>query len=371
MTSIDTTDLTEHELEKIQAYIGKLKRSRNQTISEQYALFPVLDKLSWEFYNQQQTALWPASELKFNIDVKQFSNGEITPRQKELFKQIVGFFVAADGGIADNVNANSIDCISREESFLFSILEYIENVHNEAYNRFAERVFDPEEYKQVMELANGDSCQNLKMVFIEKYMNCNKDRVLRYVASTCMEGIFFLGLFPIIFYFIHHNLLPGFTHANQLIFRDETLHFEYYMKRVKLMLQAPGMLEKYKDEIIKIVLEAAEIEYQFIQKLLYAPVMEDESDIQEGLTKENLVKYLEMMVDQTLFGFGYQKIYNVHVNLPWMMVATSVGKTNKYDKTVTEYRTRGGDNKKQTLEDCNLGTEKSKSRETNKRPIDF
>lgn len=348
--------LTDEQISNVNAFITRLQDQKKLTISERYSLFPIEDNLAWDFYLAQLSQHWIATEVDIERDVKQINENKVKPSQIELLKKIVAFFVSADGGIADNATSLAVDCTSREESFYLTVVAHIENIHNHFYNLWARKIFNtPEIYNQVMTMANSNSCQHMKMNYIEKYKDGDQPRILRYVASCCMEGTFFMGLFPIIFYFISKDLFPGFTQGNQLIFRDETLHYEYYLKRVKQELEInPNMKDIYAEDIHKIVLEAEEIEKEFIKELLQQPVMPDGCDLKEGLTVENLFIQIEMITDRTLKAFGYKEVHGNKVELPWMSLCSLVNLTNKYDKKVTEYRGMSGNVYQRSLEDSKI-----------------
>jgi ribonucleoside-diphosphate reductase subunit M2 len=51
----------------------------------------------------------------------------------------------------------------------------------------------------------------------------------RLIAFAAVEGIFFSGSFAAIFWLKKRGLMPGLTHSNELISRDEVLLSEFYI----------------------------------------------------------------------------------------------------------------------------------------------
>jgi ribonucleoside-diphosphate reductase subunit M2 len=51
----------------------------------------------------------------------------------------------------------------------------------------------------------------------------------RLIAFAAVEGIFFSGSFAAIFWLKKRGLMPGLTHSNELISRDEVSFSEFYI----------------------------------------------------------------------------------------------------------------------------------------------
>jgi len=333
--------LTDQQVLSLQSQANKFKRANKLHLNnvDRYMILPIKDFVSWRYYLKQKCCLWIEDEVKFDMDIVQFNKpGELTPRQRELFMSIVGFFIIADGGISSNISSIELLSDTYEQQSFLKIQNYIEEVHSIVYSRFWDEVItNPGEKEKVIEIAKNSPNHKAKMEFIEKYMFADLDPVYLYAAAACMEGIFFMALFPIIFYFIKFDKLPGFTHANELIFRDETIHREFYAEKVKELIQP-----EHFSGIVEIVTEALEIERGFVRELMTEPIVSESHDAKVGITPERLDTFLLSMADQLYYEFGLPKLYNVNVHLTWMDTVTTSHKTNKYDKTVGAYARTGG-----------------------------
>lgn len=333
--------LSENELILIKRTTEQIiqRKLNTETEAERKSLFPIRDVIAWEKYNEQKSMLWPANEVVYDSDRIQFNDPNIiTPRQRELFTQIIGFFIPADGAIIENVLMLMAEANTFEELLYFGIQNYIEGQHAEGYNRAAKEFFvDDEEFNRAKNLVETSLPHKRKMDFIQKYSISSEDQIIRYAASACMEGIFFMGLFPIIFYFINLNLLQGFTHLNEQIFKDESLHCRFYSEKVKEKLQAEKYGNSTRERIIEVVKEAVEVEKEFIRFILYAPIIDEETDAIITITPKNICDYVEMIADGIVTRFGLSKIYGTVTTLPWTEGSVMAVKGNKYEKPIGSY----------------------------------
>lgn len=343
--------LDQNDINLVKTFAKKIiTRKQKQTKeSDRLGLYPILDPISWNKYSEQRAMLWPASEIRFETDRVQFNDPKkITPRQRELFSKIIGFFMPADGAIIENVMTLFAEVESVEESFYFLTQMYIESQHAEGYNNAARELFvDSNEFLSVKRMVDESVPHAKKIEFIQRYTNSDESRLLRMAASACMEGIFFMGLFPIIFYFIKKDLLPNFMKLNEQIFKDESLHCDFYCEKVQEVISKSESSQE-RGNILSIVKEAVEIEQEFIRYLLDQPVIDEVTDKTIGLTAENICKFVEMTADSIAVRFGMEKIYNTVTELSWTEGSVMALKTNKYEKEVTTYaHTSISDNSKE------------------------
>jgi ribonucleoside-diphosphate reductase subunit M2 len=144
------------------------------------------------------------------------------------------------------------------------------------------------------------------------------------VAFACVEGIFFSGAFCSIFWLKKRGLMPGLTFSNELISRDEALHTEFavllYSKLVKKMS---------KSRIHEIIKEAVTIETEFICEALPCRLI--------GMNSTMMTQYVQFVADRLSVQLGYDKIYNVTNPFDWMELISLSGKTNFFEKNVSDY----------------------------------
>jgi len=150
----------------------------------------------------------------------------------------------------------------------------------------------------------------------------------RLVAFAAVEGIFFSGSFCSIFWMKKRGLMPGLTFSNELISRDEGLHCEFAC----LMY---SMLENKMTEVEvqKIILEAVEIEKEFVSESLPVDLI--------GMNAKLMQQYIEFVADRWLNELGYSKVYNTSNPFDFMEMISLQGKTNFFEKRVGDYQKAG------------------------------
>ena len=149
------------------------------------------------------------------------------------------------------------------------------------------------------------------------------------IAFGAVEGIFFSGAFCSIFWLKKRGLLPGLTFSNELISRDEGMHcdFAVHLHNNHLINKVP------KDRIREIIISALDIEREFITESLPVSLI--------GMNAKLMTQYLEFVTDRLLMEFGCDKEYNASNPFDFMEMISLEGKTNFFEKRVSEYQKAG------------------------------
>jgi ribonucleoside-diphosphate reductase subunit M2 len=148
---------------------------------------------------------------------------------------------------------------------------------------------------------------------------------------TCgppIEGIFFSGSFCAIFWLKKRGLMPGLSFSNGLISRDEGLHCNFAcLLFSKLLNRLPEAC------IIEIIDSAVNIEMEFVVDALPVDLI--------GITSSMMCNYIKFCADRLLIALGYQRHYNIGNPFEWMEMISLQGKTNFFEKHVSEYSKSG------------------------------
>jgi ribonucleotide reductase beta subunit family protein with ferritin-like domain len=120
------------------------------------------------------------------------------------------------------------------------------------------------------------------------------------------------------------GILPGVTCSNELISRDEALHTEFAVL-IYNMLQDKLDKQKLQD----IITEAVEIEKEFIIDSIPCKLI--------GMNSDLMSEYIEFVADRLLVQLGNDKYYNSKNPFSFMEMISIEGKTNFFEKRVTEY----------------------------------
>ena len=298
-----------------------------------YSLFPIRDRLAFEFYKKHESIMWSASELHYDVDAKEYPT--LPKRYQTIYKQFLAFFAPGDGVITLQAVKFLEDAIRREapeeECFLLTQL-HAEQIHAETYGLAIANVVPESEWDEVFNAIDNLPCVAAKAEFIEKYMYSEDASIgLRYLAGAFAEGTFFTALFALVFFFRRKNNFKTFCSANALIMRDETLHRDYNAAMAK---RHGGFSEERAHALAR---EAVEIEIDHLKFILSEPIDSIEADRASGLTIEAVTDYVKTLADQVLVLSGVSPCFNVNAMLPWMMDIGLPGKENFYETLVTKY----------------------------------
>ena len=164
----------------------------------------------------------------------------------------------------------------------------------------------------------------------------------RLIAFAAVEGIFFSGAFCSIFWLKKRGLMPGLTFSNELISRDEGMHCDYavHLHNHHLINKVP------KARIREILVDALNIERTFITESLPASLI--------GMNAKLMTQYLEFVTDRLLVELQCEKEYNVSNPFDFMDMISLQGKTNFFEKRVSEYQKAGVLNKDQDVNAQNI-----------------
>jgi ribonucleotide reductase beta subunit family protein with ferritin-like domain len=118
--------------------------------------------------------------------------------------------------------------------------------------------------------------------------------------------------------------MPGLTFSNELISRDEALHCEFaillYNKLVKKMP---------KNKIHELIKEAVDIETEFICEALPCRLI--------GMNSKMMTQYIQFVADRLCLQLGYDKLYDVTNPFDFMELISLEGKTNFFERVVSDY----------------------------------
>lgn len=301
---------------------------------KRYSLFPIKDRLPYEFYKKHESVFWSSGELHYEVDAKEYPT--LPKRYQDIYKQFLGFFAPGDGLITMQAIQFLKDAIAREapEEICFLITQlHAELVHAETYGLSITNVIpDLNEQEEVFSAIERLPCVIAKAEFVEKYMYAeNESMGLKYLAGAFAEGTFFTALFALIFYMKRKNHFKTFCSANAMIMRDETLHRDYNAAMAK---RFGGFTEARAHQLAE---EAVNIEIGHLKYILAEPIDSAEADAASGLTLESVTGYVKTLADQVLYLAGVSPLFKANVTLPWMMDIGLPGKENFYEALVTKY----------------------------------
>lgn len=290
-----------------------------------FVMFPIVDKDIWQMYKKQVDCFWRAEEIDLSKDLAHFE--QLSADEKYFISMILAFFAASDGIVLENLGMRFMSEVQLSEARAFYGFQIaMENIHSETYSLMIESLIKDDKQKtRLFEAMNNFPCIKKKADWAIRWIN-DKDSsfAMRLIAFACVEGIFFSGSFCSIFWLKKRGLMPGLTFSNELISRDEALHTEF---AVLLYSKLESKLDK--SQVTQIVTESVEIEKEFICDALPCRLI--------GMNSKMMSQYIEFVADRLLVQLGCDKHYNTQNPFSFMEMISVEGKTNFFEKRVSEY----------------------------------
>ena len=294
-----------------------------------FVLFPIQHNDIWSFYKKAEASFWTAEEIDLSADIIDWEN-KLNENEKHFVKHILAFFAASDGIVNENLAENFLSEVQYTEAkFFYGFQVAIENIHSETYSLLIDTyIKDSAEKNYLFNAINTMACVRRKADWALKWIE-KGSFAQRLVAFAAVEGIFFSGSFCSIFWLKKRGLMPGLGFSNELISRDEGLHCDF-----ACLLYNNHLVNKLSsEEIREIILDAVEIEKEFILEALPVKLI--------GMNSDLMSQYIEFVADRLLLELGNDKVFNVTNPFDFMDMLSIQGKSNFFEKRVSEYQKAG------------------------------
>ena len=295
-----------------------------------FVLFPICYQDIWEKYKNQMSVFWTAEEIDLSKDRNDWD--KLSDNDRHFIKNILAFFAGSDGIVLENLGSRFMSEIQIPEAKCFYGFQIaMENIHSETYSLLIDTyIKDSSEKDRLLNAIETIPCVKKKAEWALKWIDDkNSSFALRLIAFAIVEGIFFSGSFCSIFWLKKRGLMPGLTFSNELISRDEGLHTDFavllYTKYIKNKVP--------EEQIHSIFSEAVNIEKEFITESLPCNLI--------GMNSELMKQYIEFVADRLLSQLNYKKLYNTKNPFDFMEMISLRGKTNFFERRVSEYSKTG------------------------------
>jgi ribonucleotide reductase beta subunit family protein with ferritin-like domain len=293
---------------------------------DRFVLYPIKYPKLFEFYKKHIASFWTAEEIDLSQDTMDWQ--KLTPGERDFILCILGFFAASDGIVVENLVTNFCSEVQLPEArAMYSFQAAMESIHSETYSLMIDTLATNEQKEHLFHHIDNHPGTKAKAKWAMNYMKAIKGDVTnfseRLVAFACVEGIMFSSSFCAIFWLKNRGLCPGLTFSNELISRDEGLHRDF---AVALYKECPKLPRK---RILEIVESAVEAEMIFVKHSLPVNL--------KGINFDMMSTYVKFVADHLLNALGYNKLYKTRNPFPWMNMISLEGKTNFFEKRVSEY----------------------------------
>lgn len=298
--------------------------------TRRFVLFPIKYHEVWQMYKKAEASFWTAEEIDLSKDISDWNN-RMNDNERFFLSRVLAFFAASDGIVNENLVENfSAEVQIPEAKCFYGFQIMMENIHSETYSLLIDTyIKDPKEAEFLFNAIETIPCIKKKADWALRWIS--DDEALfgeRLVAFAAVEGVFFSGSFASIFWMKKRGLMPGLTFSNELICRDEGLHTDFACLLFSHLNNRPD------PKIVeRIVTEAVAIEKEYFTDSLPVSLL--------GMNCNLMCQYVEFVADRLLVALGNKKVYNVTNPFDFMENISLAGKTNFFEKRVSDYQKAG------------------------------
>jgi ribonucleotide reductase beta subunit family protein with ferritin-like domain len=289
-------------------------------------LMPPTRRDLFDLYERARGCLWFETEINYVSDLPDYISMNVYERH--FIELILGFFAVSDRLVLSNLIENFIHEIEIPEAKLFyNFQAIVEDIHSMTYtNHLITLVRDPLRIDQLLNSIEHFPSISKKVSWAQKWMDPIKPLEQRLLAFAIVEAVYFCASFCAIFWLKTQNkLVKGVGTSNEYISRDEKLHADF------ACLLYRNYFPRVSTEIIQeMMYEALEIEMEFVKEIL-------PGDGFIGMNSKLMCEYVRYVSDQLLVQMGEQKMFHVENPFSFMVNLNLRGKTNFFEKRVTEY----------------------------------
>ena len=294
-----------------------------------FVLFPIQHNDIWSFYKKAEASFWTAEEIDLAPDLFDWEN-KLNDNERHFVKHVLAFFAASDGIVNENLAENFLSEVQYTEAkFFYGNQIAMENIHSETYSLLIDTyIKETDEKNRLFNAIETLDCVKKKAEWALRWID-KGSFAERLIAFAAVEGIFFSGSFCSIFWLKKRGLMPGLSFSNELISRDEGLHCDF-----ACLLYTKHLINKLsKQQVEKIILDAVEIEKEFVTDALPVRLI--------GMNSDLMGQYIEFVADRLLMELGNDKVFNTSNPFDFMDMISIQGKTNFFEKRVGEYQKAG------------------------------
>jgi ribonucleoside-diphosphate reductase beta chain len=275
---------------------------------------------------------WLAAEVPMVEDVNDWKN-KLSDKERHFLTHIFRFFTQADIDVAGGYVNNYLPLFPQPEvRMMLCSFAAREAVHIQAYSHLIETLGMPEStYNEFLEYEAMKEKHDYFTQFTERDARSVAQQIAVFSAFT--EGMQLFSSFVMLLNFARHGKMKGMGQIIAWSIADETLHAESM-----ILLFRQFVLENHhiwnnqlKSEIYTIATKMVDLEDKFVD-LAFA--MGD----MEGLTQEEVKKYIRYIADRRLISLGMKGIFKIKKNpLPWVDGMLGVTHSNFFEQKVTDY----------------------------------
>ena len=288
---------------------------------------------AYDAWLTQQQLHWLPEEVPLAEDVKDWHN-KLSKSEVNLLTQIFRFFTQADIEVNDCYMLNYTKVFKPTEiKMMLAAFSNTETIHIAAYSHLLDTIGIPEvEYQAFLKYEE----MKTKYEYMQQWNTDTPEDTARTLAvfGAFTEGLQLFASFAMLMNFPRHNKMKGMGQIITWSVRDETLHLQSIIRLYHTFLEENPQIDRAEltDDLYRACITIVEHEDAFIDLAF------ELGDI-EGLTANEVKKYIRYIADRRLVQLKLRPIYDVSKNpLQWMdEILNGVEHVNFFENRATEY----------------------------------
>lgn len=288
----------------------------------------------WAFdaFMESEKMHWLHTEVPMVEDVNDWKN-KLTEDEKKFLTHIFRFFTQGDIDVAGAYVNNYLPTFPQPEiRMMLSSFAAREAIHIAAYSHLIETLGMPEttynEFLQYEEMKD-------KHDYVESFISMDEQSAAQQIAvfSAFTEGMQLFSSFVMLLNFTRFGKMKGMGQIVSWSITDETLHTESMIKLFREFVKENKHIwtDDLKAQLYTIAERMVELEDRFIDLSFGVNEM-------QGLSKEEVKKYIRYIADRRLIALGLKGIFKVKKNpLPWVDGMLGTTHSNFFEQRVTDY----------------------------------
>jgi ribonucleoside-diphosphate reductase beta chain len=290
---------------------------------------------AYEAWLKHEQSHWLHTEVPMSEDVKDWKK-KLSKEEKTFLTQIFRFFTQGDIDVAGGYVKNYLPYFPQPEvRMMLTGFAAREALHIAAYSHLIETLGLPETtYNEFLEYDAMREKHDYVMDISSK--NTTKENTATHIAvfSAFTEGMQLFSSFIMLLNFARHGKMKGMGQIITWSIVDETQHAESMVKLFRTYIEENREIwnDELKGKIYTIAERMVQLEDKFIDLAFGVNQM-------EGLSSEDVKKYIRYIADRRLISLGLKGVFKVKKNpLPWVEeMINAPTHTNFFENRATDY----------------------------------
>jgi ribonucleoside-diphosphate reductase beta chain len=290
---------------------------------------------AYEAWLKHEQSHWLHTEVPMSEDVKDWKK-KLSKEEKTFLTQIFRFFTQGDIDVAGGYVKNYLPYFPQPEiRMMLTGFAAREALHIAAYSHLIETLGLPETtYNEFLEYEAMREKHDYVMEISSK--NTTKENTATHIAvfSAFTEGMQLFSSFIMLLNFARHGKMKGMGQIITWSIVDETQHAESMIKLFRTYIEENREIwnDELKGKIYTIAERMVQLEDKFIDLAFGVNEM-------EGLSSEDVKKYIRYIADRRLISLGLKGVFKVKKNpLPWVEeMINAPTHTNFFENRATDY----------------------------------